>query len=310
MRDTEEFEKLRRVFPKYSSAMIEAHLDYYRTCDPMYFLRVAAQFELPAYETTEHEEGRDLLPDNKEKYASTRASFLRYLRYLASEKLMLLLVSGYPFGPAPKTFVEIGQNKMKALAEAIAERRIPDGYGIRVEGKALGFQDWLKSLLFQGGSSDAEFVGDFANFIARECGFLCRRDVINAFKHGRTQAPISGQAFQIHTSDDSGDRASVLQEMTGAVHWLGWETKQSNQMIEHAVIYGFEETDADQDYDTIKSISALEKLIVDIRRGLFARASETHVFLPDLASALNRRPPQRMRLKASTSWKPESGRTK
>lgn len=310
MLDEKTIERLRNKFPKYSSAMIEADWAYYRTCDPMYFLRIAAQFELSAYVTRDTGEGRDLLPDNEEKFKTTRASFLRYLRYISSEKLIILLISGYPFGPAPKAFSGIRNDAVISLFEAISDRRVPKGFEIYIKKEEVDFRIWLSVLLFQNTTVDDKLISQFEDFIVREARLLLKREVINAFKHGRTQAPIQGQPFQIYLNEDKGGKKSVLQNMEGGVHWLGWEEAQSPQLIEHALVIGFEETNGDQDCETIKATAVLEKLIVDIRRGVTSEDSQFDVFFPDLDSESNKYPPQRMVIKNTTTWKPKSGNRK
>lgn len=292
---------LRKKFPEYTDPMIEAHYNYYQTCDPMYFLRLAAQFDLPAYRTEPSEEGKDLLEDNEYRFDQTKASFLRYIRYLAAERVIVLLVAGYPFGPAPKAFSEIKQSQLNETFVELSKGKVPGGFRMSRGGEKVNFSDWLGHMVFQGADVDADFLAGLERFIKCEAGRLTVRAAINAFKHGRAQAPIAGQPFQIY-AEGSGEKKKILRDMTGALHWIGWFSRKSAQKVEQSVQYGFEETDSATDYKTIKVLACIERLLVDIRKMHLMNDQNIPIFFPDLDDNALTRPFQRLVLKSSVKW--------
>ncbi|MFV1877384.1 hypothetical protein [Nioella sp.] len=299
MLEKEQLERLQVCFPNYSSAMSEADFFFYRTFDPVHFVRLAAQFKLPPYVSEATGEGKDLIPDNAELFDHTRQSFFRFLRYLSSETLVLLVLSGYPLGPAPRLMEKLRGSKLNRVFSTLAAGSVPSGYELFRDGEELKSADWINVLAFSGMVEDEEYCRKIVDFVKGECGLLENRDAINAFKHGRIQKSVKGQAFQMHF-DDSAEKRPLLKGMKGAIHWLGWTDKSDETEIAHTLKLGFEEVDDETDYRIILATGALMTAIAEIRRGRIDGETSFNVLLPDLevGCQLN----QRMEFNSTTTW--------
>ena len=299
MLEKEQLERLRECFPKYSSAMSEADFFFYRTFDPVHFVRLAAQFKLPPYVSEATGEGKDLIPDNAELFDHTRQSFFRFVRYLSSETLVLLILSGYPLGPAPRLMENLRGSKLNKVFSTLASGSVPSGYELCRDGEELKSSDWINVLAFSGMVEDEEYCQRIADFVQGECVLLENREAINAFKHGRIQRSVKGQAFQMRFADHA-EKPPLFKNMKGAIHWLGWIEKSDEVEIAHTLKYGFEEVDDETDYRIILATGALMTTIADIRRGRLDGETSFTVFLPDLkvGGQFN----QRMELNLTTTW--------
>ncbi|MFQ1700528.1 hypothetical protein ACJ5NV_08030 [Loktanella agnita] len=296
----EQRERLRALLPKYSTQMLEADWLFLSSFDPYYFLRLVAQFKLPAFELQEElsDGEKNLLADNIEVFESVKASFYRLMRYLSSESLVLLMLSGYPFGPMPK-LAKLPPRKIKKILEELSSGAVPSGFELKNKSTELVGGEWLNALAFDG-LIEAEYANEVFGFLSQEAKLLQSRDAINAFKHGRMQKPVLGQAFQVTLNLKSGQESPLISPMEGALQWVGWDEVDTPQKLEHAAVVGFEETTPDADYEAITAACGLKKLVSDVRILRYQPSDHADVWLPDLSS--RHRPPQRAIFSIKESW--------
>ena len=304
MMDERKLSELRALFPRYSSAMCEADWLFYRSFDPVHFVRLAAQFRLPPYLSEPDGVGKDLIPDNADMFEQTRQSFFRFVRYLSSETLTLFLLSGYPFGPAPCQMEKLRGKKLNRVFVELSAGTVPESFRLFRGKTALEFSEWFNVLAFGGFSSDSDYCKRVAEFVSGECAMIANREGINAYKHGRVQKSVKGQAFQLRLNEE--DRAQpLLKSMKGAIHWLGWNEKSENSELVHTIKFGFEEVDDEVDYDIIVASGALMSAIAKIRRKRMEGATSFDVFLPDMD--VGRQFNQRMTFESATTWSLNGG---
>ncbi|SDW23077.1 hypothetical protein [Litoreibacter albidus] len=295
---------LRKKYPRYSDTMFEADWLFYKAFDPKYYLRLAAQFELPAFVSDTIGNERDLIPDNAERHIKTKTSFFRFIRYLSSETLILHLLSAYPFGPLPKTLSALRNDELNKALESISLGKVPQKFAILQDGRALRFSEWLEFIFLSGEKMEDFDRDEFSRFISGEARLIKNRDAVNAFKHGRIQEGIDGQPFQVSILSDEGERQPIFGEMRGGVQWVGWEEKCSLSSLTQSIKLGFEEVDHGLDYEVIKKSSALNQIVRDLRWAILSGDTEISIFLPDLAPM--KQHSQRSILKLDTTWDKES----
>jgi hypothetical protein len=294
-------------FPLYSPMMLKADQDFLLGYDPSYFLRLAAQFQLPAYQSDSaslHEDNgeHDLLPDNIELFEATKTSFLHQLRYLSSEAFLLLLISGYPFGPTLKVLQKVQGKKLIGILDSLAQSIPPDLSGVfpkdgfKKIDPELCFEDWLRHCLLSGNADlyDSSQMTDLAEFVANEAKFVGKRDAINAFKHGRIIKGGLGQGVQISLNRE-GNRIPLLAKMNGFISWLSWSEGKEPAPIEQHIFTGIEEANNEDDYEVLKFVAGLSGLIKRVRLFHLQGCDEIKCFAPDPMKII--KPPQRVILK-------------
>ena len=124
---------------------------------------------------------------------------VRLFRYLSSEQLFGLLLSGQHQMPLIRFNQSLKYDKLNAAYAAIAQRKVPKGYE-KIYGRTCNFEEWLLAKL--AGGSQEPLCGSLVDFLVQEAAFVADRSFVNAIKHGRARLGNSATAVGVEVEID------------------------------------------------------------------------------------------------------------
>lgn len=223
------------------------------------------------------------LARSKERRSTHLRSLARVLRYFASETMIVLLLSGRIFGPFSRLASMLRHDVLNGVFEDISSRRVPRDFAISLEGKSLGFAEWLSFCLCR----ETEWIeltgnSDLIELIAEEAEMLSARGAINAFKHGK---PFSTQlGSRISVQNHETNEWAQINELLQGISWIEWREK--GRMFSIGV--HTEEISPEQDKARIFVVSMLCNAMRDVRLAeLQGEKVVTACFPCDFATGLN-----------------------
>lgn len=266
---------------------------YYEELDPFFYfstIETLAQGSLPDMKmefpdgtTTESHVVFEKLKKSGERQLNYIKSLRRVFRYFSSETLILLILSGGPFGPFIRISSVVKFAKLNAVFASVARREVPSDYELKIDGEPLDFVSWVSFLIF--GQRDwivSQGQGVLVELIVEEASMLISRGAVNAFKHGK---PFSyGKGAVMKFSDPNGGAVAVNKQLEG-INWVDWR-EQRDGSIEFS--HNTEEIIPDEDRKRLFSVALLIDAIRDIRLAKYDGNEKLEVTLPcNIETGLN-----------------------
>lgn len=271
------------MFEEYDEIDRRIDKHFYGSLDPFFFLRIAIQFHGSARQEIVAKFGDDDASEMLDNFEESRFSTIRFSRYLASETLLLVLVSAYPFGPFTRLSSKLKNDHLNDLFHAIASKEIPKGFRLLKNGELLNFNQWIEALVF-GERSPEEFDSSISDFFADEASFCADRSAINAYKHGRILKASKTFPITLQVQGDDGEFSTVFDDKQPGVSWIEWtEKSKSGQGAIHIKAEG---TDADEDSGRIYVAAMMVNVMKTIR--LAHLAGQESVFVKFVPKDINR----------------------
>ncbi|MDP2062725.1 MAG: hypothetical protein Q8J98_06400 [Phaeovulum sp.] len=209
-------------------------------------------------ELLDHEIIRQLQASEK-KRSDHISSLARVFRYFAAETLVLLIVSGPPFGPFARAASTLRYDEMNKVFDDLANRKVPRKFHLSRKNRAFDFTSWLSYRI----SGDPDWMTrlgrhEIANLVVEEAEMLRSRGAINAFKHGK---PFSfGTGFKMTlTHPETGKTVSNVP--LDGINWIEWSEKKPSLEIS----YHTEEIIPEEDKARIFLIALLSNAIRNYR---------------------------------------------
>ncbi|MDP5215611.1 hypothetical protein Q5Y75_00115 [Ruegeria sp. 2205SS24-7] len=290
-------------FPQYTTNLCHIERQFYRSFDPSWYLRALQQMEAPSdgdwldrYSDTSEEHERYELVSDETEFDTFRATFSRMLRYMSSESLLVLLASGYPFGPTPAVAVRLRNRALTELVEKIAQREVPNTRDYSPFSVSGSFDEWFGYMLFRE-SNPPDELKSYVDFAVGEANFIKDRSAINAYKHSRMLRPVEGQPARIRTEDG----VDLLPEISSALHWTELAIKLVPGQRQEQSTISFEELNFENDCKAILSAAALMTLLQQVRLGWHEDTKELSVTLPLINMAKSH--PFRIRLTETANYR-------
>lgn len=227
---------------------------FYGALDPFFFFRAAIQFQnrvscevgFVSSDGGEQTDFAAILSDETDNLPETRVAFTHYLRFLAAETLVLMLLTGGPFRPYVRIASGLKSDALNKAIEAIAARRIPAGFAFKISGREMSFSEWVRFMLAEGHEEDG-IDDSIIEFVAQEAKLITDRGAINAFKHGRvSKAELSGRST-IRVAGGNDAESLPLSLKGSTIGWLEWSDLKPRNRGEGELRIC--EAEADPDWD-------------------------------------------------------------
>lgn len=267
--------------------------DYYENLDPFFhYMTLDALKNAQISEFRLREKGSDRVNDHRlleilKRSDSLRSEHLKSLgrvfRYFSAETLLLIILSGGPFGPFARLSSNLKFNELNQVFSKISDRVVPDAFSLNMDGRALTFDEWVSYQSF--GVVNAfknrehkEVVG----LIVEEANLAKERGAINAFKHAKPFSFGDGIEMTL-TNNETQEQASNI-KLRG-INWVEW--KEGKEAGSTSVSFYTEEVKPDEDMQRLFAVGLLIDAIRTARLAKLDRAEKVNVALPaDLKNGL------------------------
>lgn len=291
-------------FPHYSENLCRIDKQFYQTFNPSWYLRLLQQMGA--------ESSSDWLggyaPDvsgytaceavsDETSFDTFRSTVSRFLRYLCSETLVLVVSSGYPFGPMSAVARKLKDASLLQLLSDVSEQKTPNTKSYSPFGCNLEFDEWIKYMFFRDAETPEEF-GEYVSHIVEEAKFISKRDAVNAFKHSRMLSPLDGDPLQLQFKGELGFK----KEIPFALHWADLTVRDDQAGRSEVSSMYFEELDFDSDCQSILASTVVMTLLRDIRLIYHLPNSAQSISIPYIKSEGSHPFRVRIREAASYSW--------
>lgn len=206
---------------------------------------------------------------------------VRLFRYLSSEQLFALLLSGQRYMPFARFNRKIRSDQLNLCYAAIAQGTIPDGYE-RIYGRLYNFEEWLS--VKSSGDPAPLICNTLVQYLRNEADFVSDRKFVNAIKHGRAQPgnPISAVSVRLQAGEDWIDVLSDKEMI-----WIeDWNRSLENDRAAFSHTHACESFDLRSDVGVLYINALLSEAILGMRKATLqmllsgAKAARADLTLP------------------------------
>ncbi|WBU65319.1 hypothetical protein [Paracoccus aerodenitrificans] len=204
---------------------------------------------------------------------------VRLFRYLSSEQLFALLLSGQGDMPLARFNSVVRADHLNSAYTSIAAQKVPEGYA-SVCGRSYAFSEWLGFKAT--GNSEPALCPTLERFIINEAAFVAERDFVNGIKHGRARAASNTSALGINVEHDGAWHE--LLPATEVICVETWREKKTTKGSEFLHSLSFETFDFREDIGVLYVNSLIVSAILAWRIAtlemLIEKASKVNVSFP------------------------------
>lgn len=186
---------------------------------------------------------------------------VRLFRYLSSEQLLSLLISGQRYMPLAAFNQMVRGDKLNRAYASIAQNSIPAGYAV-IYGISLTFDQWIN--LKVTGEQSSPICPSLARYLVNEAAFLTDRHFVNAIKHGR--ARFFGDSVKLAVEAQLDNEWVSLLEQSEVIFVEDWKQERLDDSLTFSHCMSCETFDLKEDIGVIYINSLLVSAILSWRQ--------------------------------------------
>lgn len=212
---------------------------------------------------------------------------VRLLRYLSSEQVFSLVLSGPGSAPFLRFASAVRGEKLNEIYSKISKGQVPSYYGAACSA-SVSFQSWLARRV--AGDEGRPLCPTLVRYLQAEGAFLADRTFVNAIKHSRA---FFGGPEAVGVSVQLDDRWVELMPASEVIFTKVWTETRVNGSMTFSAFDAYETFKFEEDIGVIHVNSLLSRAILNIRisklRMLEAGAEAVSIkfFVPDNISFSN-----------------------